>query len=235
MVNTTIDNRTTLVDHFESCLLDVLHGEDPETRKAYSAWMILKEALAQENSRPAALVAVSEPVDVPQDGVSNVLPLLTPMTVGRPGPSTRLDEVQNYVQDHLEQGLNCPACGGHAKMYPRALTKSLVTRLARLHAKHGLGWFDLAATRDWKSRDEAMMQYWGLLQYTHHKPGQSEGSKDGWWRVTPIGRDFLSAVITLPRVAHVYNGQVHYYSGQNIAVTDVIKNFSINELLVAAS
>lgn len=153
-----------------------------------------------------------------------------------PGPATRLDRVRAWLHDRLPAGVQCPACGQHAKVYRRNLNSGQAVALLTMHAAAGTDWAHkptvlrgVAAS----ARDESLLRFWGLLE--EEKTERPDGGRAGWWRVTLAGAIWASGEATVPKYVDVYDGQpVGDPYGPQVSIDDVLGDkFNRRELLAA--
>lgn len=134
-------------------------------------------------------------------------------------------EAKQFLKDHLETGVNCPCCGQHVKLYPRALNSGLARALILMHRAPTTpeGWVDIKNV-DVRGGDYAKLRYWELIEQ------RSSGS--GVWRVTLKGVKFVSDQGRVPKTVFVYNGRVRAFSDDTINIRQALgKAFSYEELM----
>lgn len=138
-----------------------------------------------------------------------------------------LADVKAWIQERLEQGVWCPACHQHAKIYKRRLNAAVCYVLNLLYKAHkASGVLDPARAEfvhvpsliTEKSADNprraaavrgdaAKLKHWGLIEEQPGKRG--DGSKRvGYYRITPRGIAFVQGQITVPSYVWIYNETV---------------------------
>jgi hypothetical protein len=117
-----------------------------------------------------------------------------------------LDTVREFVLANRREGVTCPGCGQHAKMYRRKITAAAVRTLAKMYATHGQEFLHLPSLRGVAENGEAKLRYWGLVEDMNAV--RDDGGHAGYWRVTDQGVRFLRGEITVPKYALVYNGEL---------------------------
>jgi hypothetical protein len=105
----------------------------------------------------------------------------------------------------------------------RALVGLYLTR----HAEDGYGFLPAI---DPKTGDAAKMVHWGLIE--EEKTRREDGGRAGWWRITPLGVQWLRNQTSVPRYAHIYDGRCLRLSGPPLTVADAVKQkFDLRELM----
>lgn len=174
--------------------------------------------------RPTLVPALTPPT-APTPGATAPTPYRTP------GSGSPLSAVRDWLFERIDEGADCPACDRFARIHPRPVNAGMVRMLATMWRKAGLEWFYMPDVRDWNGRDEAMLRYWDLIEEATNLT-RPDGGHAGWWRVTAQGRDYLYGRLTIDKYAHVYNGEVRYYSGPQVSVSDAVKRkFDLAALL----
>lgn len=104
--------------------------------------------------------------------------------------------------------VQCPCCNmKYNIIYKRHLYHSIITGLKNLYAGHG-------ATSS--IGDFAKLRYWGLIE-------RAEGKKQGQWRITPLGIDFVEGRARLPESVIVKNNVVIAKGKSLITIHEVRK------------
>jgi hypothetical protein len=170
----------------------------------------------------------------------------TPVTVVKPkhangsgnGKSTAessLVTAKAKLEAQMEAGATCPCCGQFAKVYKRTITSIMARALIRMHRTFEDKEFH-APTELHKAGlimggDFAKLEHWGLVERELGNP--TGGAKfSGWWKLTDLGKQFVKKQHTIPRYAHIYNGECLGFSGEKIYIEDSLgKHFSYQELM----
>jgi hypothetical protein len=137
--------------------------------------------------------------------------------------ATTLEDAKKWLRTRFGKGAACPCCNQFVKLYKRSLSKSsayvllLIARYYRRVEVRSEEWLHVpsyiaevavgnprraAAVRgDW-----AKMKFWGLIE---EKPGtRDDGSpRVGYWRLTPLGRQFINREVKVPSHIYIYNGE----------------------------
>jgi hypothetical protein len=144
-----------------------------------------------------------------------------------------LVEARQRLQDHLDEGLTCPCCGQFAKRYRRKFNSGQARALINIYKRGG------RADLDWvyipllsaKSREEGKIAYWGLLKEAEER--REDGGRAGWWRVTPIGENFIINGLRIPKYVFVYNATCFGFDkNEMVTIQDCLGNkFDLSELM----
>ena len=113
-------------------------------------------------------------------------------------------------------GARCPFCTQLVKIYDRTINSSMAYVLILLdrHTKPGesvhvqrfLGALKLSSAVA-ASGDYAKLRYWKCLEQEEAR--REDGSpRNGYWRITEVGRKFVRGEIRLPRVAKVFSDRL---------------------------
>lgn len=122
--------------------------------------------------------------------------------------TSTLDEVKEWLAPRMfGRGAKCPCCERLAKVHPRPLNASNVRVLITLYRRHGRDWAYLPHLRS-AGQDEVTAKHWGLIE---PRPGlRADGSnRQGWWRLTARGEQFVRGEITIPRRMLIYADRCH--------------------------
>lgn len=143
---------------------------------------------------------------------------------------TTLAEARQLVHDNLAEGINCPCCGQHARLYARTIHSTMARELIHIYRTQGTGWFHLPTVIGHNGGDITKVRYWGLLQEDEAR--REDGGRAGHWRMTGLGVDFVKGQVSVPKHAHVYNGKLLGLSGDQVRITDCLgKKFDYATLM----
>lgn len=124
---------------------------------------------------------------------------------------TSLAEAKGELREQLMAGeaVSCPCCEQMAKIYKRQIHSAMAVALILL-SRQGDDWVHFPTLlRDAKQRagDEAKLAYWELIEPMSGE--RDDGStRTGWWRITPLGRDFVNKRVRVAKYARVYDGRL---------------------------
>ena len=161
-----------------------------------------------------------------------------------------LDDAKKWLRVRFGKGATCPCCNQFVKLYKRILSKSMAYVLLLMEC-HFSGdnveeWLHVpsyiaemasdnprraAAVRgDW-----AKLKFWGLIE---EKPDvRADGSsRVGYWKMTPLGRQFARHQVKVPSHVYIYNGEpLQRTVEEMITVVDALgTEFSYDEIMSAA-
>jgi hypothetical protein len=116
--------------------------------------------------------------------------------------SMSLADARAWLRARVEEGERCPCCTQFAKVYKRQITSTSAAaaiamyRAARLDPVHLP---PLLKERGIPRADEAKLVHWGLIA--------ADADRSAWWRVTPLGGQWILGRISVPRYARIYDGR----------------------------
>lgn len=156
-----------------------------------------------------------------------------------PDDDTPLGEVRDWLRGLAKgMGADCPCCGQFCKVYKRTLgTATATTMIALWRRGEGRDYvnvpelFNSMGGIHGGTGDGTKGHHWGLME---QMPGDREdGSKrNGWWRLTDLGREFVQSHIKMPRYADVYNGRTLKLHGPDWTIRDALGHkFDYDELM----
>lgn len=135
-----------------------------------------------------------------------------------------LSEARDWTRSHRVEGVECPCCEQLVKEYTRALPAIAARVMIRMYreGREGRDWVNIPemALRG-GTGDGTKGQHWGLIE---PQPGErDDGSRrTGWWRLTDLGRAFVTRAITVPKYAHIYNGETVSFSGPAFSIDQAL-------------
>jgi len=168
-------------------------------------------------------------------------------------PGASLDDAKKWLRVRFGKGATCPCCQQFVKLYRRPLNKSMafvLLLIARYYRRYDVRpdeWLHVpsyitevvasnprraAAVRgDW-----AKLKFWGLLE---EKPDvRADGSpRVGYWRMTPLGRQFVAREVKVPSHVYLYNGEPLQKTVEGMVTIDdaLGTEFSYAEIMEDAS
>lgn len=160
-----------------------------------------------------------------------------------------LEDAKKWLRANFSKGATCPCCHQFVKLYKRPFNKSMafvLLLMARYYRRYNVKadeWLHVpsyiaetvasnprraAAVRgDW-----AKLKYWGLIE---EKPGErDDGSpRVGYWRLTPLGQQFVDRTVKVPSHVYIYNGApLPKVVDDLITIDDALgKDFSYSEIM----
>lgn len=150
-------------------------------------------------------------------------------------PATPLHAVRDMVGRERWHGIDCPACGQHARVYVRKLNRSMAVALLKMYRAGSVeGPVHTPTVLAGNRGEEARLSYWGLTRPAV-RPGSPPGTRPsrGWWAVTRRGALWLLDGCTVPLSAVIYNGTCLHLTGPPTGIRDALDDpgFSLRELL----
>lgn len=150
-------------------------------------------------------------------------------------PSDSLQEVRRYVFGNLKYGVCCPACGQHAQVRARSITKKMAEWLCLLVAKATRSpgkFFHVNEVSSQGGGDYAKLIKWGLLETMPNNDPAKRTS--GMFRPTRLGINFARGFAEVPSHVFVFNNKVWGKKLSKIRVSDV-KRFNWASFKAAVS
>lgn len=141
----------------------------------------------------------------------------------------------------------CPCCDKWGKISPFPMTEIMAL---------GLLWMSRAPTDEWgwvstplhaprwmlRGKSFTTMHRWGLIEQAQRSEDPAR-KRDGLWRVTDKGRNFIAGEFTIPKKVYIYNNQVEGFSEEHVSFKDCFgkhfdygavmsENFNMAQLVV---
>ncbi len=132
-------------------------------------------------------------------------------------------------------GTTCLCCERYAKLYTRKMHKAMARRLIAIH-RHGHGqWVhgeDLfnsiglgRSGRDWH-----LSRWWGLID--RQQSGTAKKPRDGIYRMTQKGEDFVLGNISVPMFVLLWDDQALGFAGKQVDIYAVCGTlFNYHEMM----
>jgi hypothetical protein len=150
--------------------------------------------------------------------------------------STSIEEIRAYLNENWRKGIPCPCCARLVKLYRRSMSANMGRLLIVFWQHNKKNEFVKATKTIFKEKfggngDFAQLRHWGLLE-----PGsglRDDGSsRNGVWRLTPLGIDFVNELRGVPRYVYLYNQEFLGIGGEEVYISDVLENhFDYRELM----
>lgn len=158
-----------------------------------------------------------------------------------------LAEARAWLFARLDQGVVCPCCGQYAKRYHRPLTAAMAYGLVivgrhQMQAQKAVprdeGWVhverllkDTPGIPSSIRGDFTKLRHWGLIEQAWGK--RPDGStRNGYWRVTAEGFDFIAGRSTVASHVVIYNDKREGFAGEAITIKDAIRRqFDYNDVM----
>jgi hypothetical protein len=155
---------------------------------------------------------------------------------------TILSAKHEFFESAFEKGrmTECPCCGRWTKAYKRPFN---ITMLKGLH------WLALAnAENPWvdvpnkaprwliRSNQLSTCRWWHLVERMEYVDGDDSDTKhSGLWRITDMGKDFLSGKEQIKKYCITFDGNIIGYDGPYIGPNDVDEFFSYSKTMESFS
>lgn len=150
-----------------------------------------------------------------------------------------IEEAQDWLTERADEGADCPCCGQFVKVYKRKLYSTMAYSLLlieRFFASSDVSWLHVPDFLDGKGvvargGDFAKLSFWGLLE-SGEGPRHDGSSRNGMWRITPKGVDFVRGRIIVPKYIFLFNQQCLGFSEEQIHITEALgDDFDYRELM----
>lgn len=141
-----------------------------------------------------------------------------------------LAQAQSILRTMVDDGANCPCCTQLAKVYKRKVNAGMARSLIVMFRAAGLEWQHVPTTVGRKSAEEGKLAYWGLIE--EEKVRRPDGGRAGYWRVTPVGEDWIHHRVSIQKYAKVYDGRCLGFDGERVSIHDALgTRFSYDDLM----
>ena len=148
--------------------------------------------------------------------------------------SDALSSARAYIFKQAEEnGIHCPCCDQFVKVYQRQIHSTMARSLIFMWKRAKMEGCHLPTVLGkWNTGDVAKLQYWGLIEPIL-EPLRDDGSRrNGWWKITPLGRQWLFDEASVQKYAFVYNQQLLRLDGPFVSIKDCLtKRFNYAELM----
>jgi len=155
-------------------------------------------------------------------------------------PNVTLREAKDWLRDHLGDGAHCPCCTQFAMVYQRRIHRGMARVLIAMWRAAGQEWVylpDLVKSLTGVGRDESFLRFWDLIEES--KDQRPDGGRAGWWRVTPLGEQFVKREVTVHQIVNIYDDRrvrprrgAPAFQGPQIDIVDALtKRFDYAELM----
>lgn len=139
-----------------------------------------------------------------------------------------IEEGREFLRRKRHEGATCPCCQQHVQVYRRSINSGMVRVLIDIARAAG-AWVDIRDL-DVRGGDYGKLRYWGLLERRPNTDPEKKWS--GFWRVTQFGLQFVHDQVRVQRHAHVYNGRVLSFSGDEVSIRRCLgRRFDYEELM----
>lgn len=139
-----------------------------------------------------------------------------------------IEEAKEYLRESVGEGIavQCPCCTQNVKLYQRKITSSMGYAMIMLRSELGFVHMeDFLKKKNCPSSirgDVSKLRFWGLLE-----PGDT-----GYYRVTPLGRNFVDGKYKVMKFVHLFNNKMYRESGDLVSIKEVLRDkFNYEELM----
>jgi hypothetical protein len=138
-----------------------------------------------------------------------------------------IKEAKEYLRKNWEKGCKCKVCGQFVKKYKRKLNSSMAITLIRInnnsddffHVKDFLRQNKFTNSHDW-----TLLNHWGFLE--------EHIEKNGFWRITSLGKDFIKNRIKTKKHIYLYNNIFLGFSDEETTIKESLGDkFNYDELM----
>jgi hypothetical protein len=160
---------------------------------------------------------------------------------------TTLGDVRRWILDRLiptergrtgklkaNPGVECPACRQNVAMSVRPFDAKMARLMLAMYRGDPYGWHHTPSLTGDKGGDSVKSQHWGLIEGRDGE--KADGNpRNGFWRLTELGRRFVRGEVTIPRWALLYNEERHALDGPPITIQEALgTDFNYNEIIRGA-
>lgn len=145
-----------------------------------------------------------------------------------------LEEARAWLRERVDEGERCPCCTQFAKVYKRSINSTMARGLIDIYRASGQEWCHVRTLRRRSgagdNREESKLRYWGLVEEESER--REDGGRSGWWRVTPVGQQFVLGQLHVAKYAHIYDGRCLRLSGPLVTIRQALgSRFNYDELM----
>lgn len=143
-----------------------------------------------------------------------------------------LGEARGRLRELVYHGERCPCCTQHAQVYRWSLYATAIRTLVALYRAGGTTRFVESKTVKIPGQggDMSRLAHWHLVEQESVR--RADGGRSGWWRVTPLGEEFLRGRATIPKYVYVFDGRRLKADGPELGIRECLgKKFSYDEMM----
>jgi hypothetical protein len=152
-----------------------------------------------------------------------------------------IEQVKQAFRTDLEKGdqVKCPCCFRKSKIYKLAVHSGTARQLIRLYQLGGEHQFihitrltaDIGINN---GGNFSITKHWGLTKQMEKDPTDKKRRVSGYWKLTPLGVDFVKGIALIPARAIVLNKVLIEYAGDSVSINECLgKEFSYQDLMAA--
>ena len=144
-----------------------------------------------------------------------------------------IKEAKQFLTERYEEGVTCPCCKQHVKLYKRKLYSTQMHSLIRLvrFDQRVPGYYHITKiSATGHGGDFSKLEPFGLVVQQVNEDTKKKTS--GMWRPTKTGIDFVYGRVKLPAFAKIYNGKVREFATEMVDIRQALgEKFDYNELM----
>ncbi len=155
-------------------------------------------------------------------------------------PETTLQEARDHLHSMWgKEAVSCPCCSQKVVMYKRKLNSGMAKALLLIYKiSNGVDFGFIHVQKEFKkiginaiSVEYNKLAHWRLIE-ERKGDNPSGANRSGFWKLTPLGISFAKGGSSVKETVHVFDAKVRGFSGEEIRITDAIKNrFSYFDLM----
>lgn len=144
-----------------------------------------------------------------------------------------LRDAQEFISERTKEGVECLCCEQHVQSYHFSMHKGMIFALSLIELATKTNSCDkqkwvhveryLTEKKSNLNGYHPKLEHWGLLE--------RHPDLRGYWRVTKKGRKFLAGLISLPKVAILYNGECLGLTGEKNFVSSILEGFKYSSMI----
>ncbi len=167
---------------------------------------------------------------------AHLLSLREHLANGSPEDAVMLsvDDARELVRKERGEGIDCPVCSQHCKVYHRALTKEMVGCLftiVQIFVKER-DWIEGSRLKK-QGGDYAKLAHWSLIEFEKTKANKRRQS--GRMRPTKAGVQFALGMTTVPSHVLLYNTNVVGFDNERSISARDVSGFDYDEVCAAVA
>lgn len=154
--------------------------------------------------------------------------------------SSTIKETRAYLKDNIKKGTKCPCCSQNVKLYRRPITSTSARALLEVYRHNRYDYFHVGRyllsipnlLSSTGGGDFAKLRYWGLVEMKEELAPNGT-NRNGEFRVTQKGRDFVEGKIVVEKYIYMYNNkQFDIATDESVSFRECLgKKFNFDEIL----
>jgi len=141
-----------------------------------------------------------------------------------------LSEAREWQRRHAEEGERCLCCTQMVKIYKRKLHATMAVTAIKLYRAGGEHEYIHGPSLPGDTHEISQLSWWRLAD--EELTRREDGGRAGYWRLTPVGVDFILGRCTIRKYARVYDGRCLGLHGEPVTIYDALGDrFDYGELM----